>query len=88
MTVGEQMDNTNLSFHGWPREMRASTAAAYCDEVSVAEFLDQVAQNVFPKPRMTASGEHKWDRLVLDRSIAALHGQEAPPPATDVVDLI
>jgi hypothetical protein len=68
--------------------MRASTAAAYCDEVSVAAFLDQVAQNVFPDPRITANGDPKWYQLDLDQSIAVLHGQGALPPAADVIDLI
>lgn len=82
------MTDTDLNFHGWPREMRASTAAAYCDEISVAAFLNQVAQSVFPTPRIASDANPKWDRLALDHAIALLHGQSAEPVATDVVDLI
>ena len=34
----------------WPLEMRAETAAAYCDEPSVEAFLAKVARGIYPQP--------------------------------------
>ena len=34
----------------WPTEMRAETAAGYCDEPSVEAFLSKVKLGLYPKP--------------------------------------
>lgn len=47
--------------------MRAETAAAYMDEVSVEAFLRKVPA-VYPRP-ITSKGERrKWDKEELDRA--------------------
>ena len=60
----------------WPRLMRAETAAAYCDEVSVAAFRRKVG-SVYPLPVTGKGSRQKWDRLELD-AVAASHQSEAP----------
>ena len=34
----------------WPQEMRAETAAAYCDEPSVDAFLAKVDKGIYARP--------------------------------------
>jgi hypothetical protein len=52
----------------WPRFMRAETAAAYVDEVSVEAFLRKVP-SVYPPPMTKRRGmRRKWDKLELDRA--------------------
>ncbi len=61
--------------HGsWPLEMRAVTAAAYCDEPSVEAFLAKVAQDMYPPPMRCRGALPKWHRSKLDASIARRHG--------------
>lgn len=61
--------------------MRAATAAAYVDEVSVAAFRRKVGA-IYPLPVKGGRGmRQKWDREDLDRAIAAMR----PQPET-VVD--
>lgn len=49
----------------WPRFMRAVTAAAYVDEVSVQAFRRKVG-SVYPLPVTRKGSRQKWDRLELD----------------------
>jgi len=49
----------------WPRFMRAATAAAYVDEVSVQSFRRKVG-SVYPLPVTRKGSRPKWDRLELD----------------------
>lgn len=52
----------------WPRFMRAETAAAYVDEVSVEAFLRKVP-SVYPAPMAKRRGmRRKWDKKDLDRA--------------------
>ena len=64
----------------WPRLMRASTAAAYVDEVSVQAFRRKVG-SVYPRPVTGKGQRQKWDREDLDRAVAAMKG-----PAANVLD--
>ena len=50
----------------WPRFMRATTAAAYVDEVSVECFLRKVG-SVYPGPCMGHGRGAKWDREEIGR---------------------
>jgi len=50
----------------WPRFMRAATAAAYVDEVSVEAFLRKVGRE-YPGPVAGKGRSRKWDRDHLDR---------------------
>jgi hypothetical protein len=76
--------------HGsWPLEMRAETAAAYCDEPSVEAFLSKVAEGVYPPPARTKGSLPKWHRTKLDAVIAQRHGlQLGASIAEDVTALI
>ena len=58
----------------WPLEMRAETAAAYCDEPSVEAFLAKVAKDFYPPPTRCKGSLPKWHRLKLDAAIAKRHG--------------
>lgn len=71
--------------HGaWPLEMRAVTAAAYCDEPSVQAFLAKVSKGIYSQPTRTPNALPKWHRGKLDRDIAKRHGLELPE--SDVID--
>ena len=76
--------------HGsWPLEMRAETAAAYCDEPSVEAFLSKVARGIYPPPARTKGSLPKWHRTKLDAAIARRHGlQLGASIAEDVTALI
>jgi hypothetical protein len=58
----------------WPLEMRAETAAAYCDEPSVEAFLSKVGKGIYPTPMRCKGSLPKWHRLKLDSAIARRHG--------------
>ena len=58
----------------WPLEMRAETAAGYCDEPSVDAFLNKVAKGFYPRPIRQRGALPKWHRLKLARDIDRLHG--------------
>jgi hypothetical protein len=61
--------------HGlWPLEMRAETAAAYCDEPSVEAFLAKVAKGLYPAAVRCRGALPKWHRSRLDAAIARRHG--------------
>lgn len=74
----------------WPLEMRAETAAAYCDEPSVEAFLSKVSRGVYPQPARAKGSLPKWHRGKLDRSIAQRHGLrfDGPPLVEDISELI
>lgn len=74
----------------WPLEMRAETAAGYCDEPSVEAFLSKVARGEYSKPVRQQGSLPKWHRLRLDHDIARRHGLRAElrPLAEDITDLI
>ena len=58
----------------WPLEMRAETAAAYCDEPSVEAFLSKVARGIYPPPTRIKGALPKWHRLKLEATAAQRHG--------------
>jgi hypothetical protein len=74
----------------WPLEMRAATAAAYCDEPSVEAFLAKVAKGVYSQPARPRGALPKWHRAKLDRDIARRHGLrfEVSTLAEDATELI
>jgi hypothetical protein len=65
---------TAIPVGSWPLEMRAETAAAYCDEPSVGAFLAKVQRSVYCAPSREQGCLPKWHRLKLDRDIARRHG--------------
>src|SRR5687768_3663326 len=58
----------------WPQEMRAATAAAYCDEPSVEAFMAKVDRGIYSSPVRAKGCQPKWHRFKLDRDIARRHG--------------
>lgn len=57
----------------WPRLMRRSTAARYCD-MAPAKFLQEVAIGRLPLP-VRIGGEDHWDRAAIDEDINRLSGR-------------
>ncbi|KQP99882.1 hypothetical protein ASF59_10830 [Methylobacterium sp. Leaf121] len=74
----------------WPLEMRAETAAAYCDEPSVEAFLSKVERGIYCRPRRQQGCLPKWHRAKLDSDIARRHGLafETTVVDEDVAELI
>ena len=74
----------------WPLEMRAETAAAYCDEPSVEAFLAKVQRAIYSAPIREKGCLPKWHRWKLDRDIARRHGLRFDSGAIseDATDLI
>ena len=75
---------------GWPMEMPAEMAAAFCGEVSVDAFLVKVRQGVYSAPASTRLCRDKWHRLKLEIDIARrlnLQWNVLPVPE-DAADLI
>lgn len=68
----------------WPRLMRAATAAAYVDEVSVEAFRRRVPA-VYPAPVSISGRGEVWLREALDQAIDRLDRQ--PGAATRVPDI-
>ena len=71
-------------------EMRADTAAGYCDEPSVDAFLSKVARGIYSPPVHVKGCLPKWHRRKLDRDIARRHGLRFDEVAIteDATDLI
>ena len=71
-------------------EMRAETAAAFCDEPSVAAFLRKVGRGQYSPPVKVPGGYPKWHRWQLENDIAKRHGLEIahPMPPEDIRGLI
>ena len=70
--------------HGsWPLEMRAETAAAYCDEPSVEAFLSKVSKGIYPPPARDKGFLPKWHRSKLDAAIARRHGLQVDIAQTE-----
>lgn len=67
----------------WPRFMRAATAAAYVDEVSVEAFRRKVG-TVYPPPVTRKGSRQKWDRLDLD----AVNPRGETPPIIDAASVL
>lgn len=60
----------------WPRMMRRSTAAMYCD-MAVAEFERGVADGTLPPPVKVVDQE-RWSRAKLDEHLERLTGEAIP----------
>jgi hypothetical protein len=72
--MSKRIRQPNVLIGGWPAEMRATTAATYCDEPSVDAFLLKVKQGIYPKPCRHQGILPKWHRAKLDGAIALRHG--------------
>jgi hypothetical protein len=72
----------------WPLEMRAETAAAYCDEPSVEAFLSKVAKGIYSQPARQRGCLPKWHRVKLERDIARRHNLQDMTVVEDITALI
>lgn len=74
----------------WPLEMRAETAAAFCDEPSVEAFRAKVDRGIYSRPRTERGCLPKWHRERLAQDIARRHGLALPvvPIAESIEGLI
>jgi hypothetical protein len=68
------MQNEPQTSERWPMEMRAETAAEYCDEPSVAAFKSKVKRKIYSEPIRGTGILPKWHRAKLDQDIARRHG--------------
>lgn len=71
----------------WPVQMRVGTAAAYCDEVSVAAFMAGVRAGLYPKGTEVPGKGLRWLKADLKAVIRKIHGREADGPV-DAIDLV
>jgi hypothetical protein len=62
----------------WPAQMRAETAAAYLDEVSVDAFLRSVRDGLYPKPVEAPGKGTRWLRDDLDAALDRIHHPQSP----------
>lgn len=60
--------------HGWPRQMRAETAAAYVDEASVASFRRAIPA-LYPPARDVPGKGERWLIEELDAALDRIHGR-------------
>lgn len=62
-----------MTIPNWPRMMRRTTAARYCD-LAPAKFLAEVASGRLP-PSIKLGGEEHWDREAIDDNLNRLGGR-------------
>ena len=60
----------------WPRMMRRSTAALYCD-LTVTDFEREVVAGRLPQPVDFGGAEH-WSRVQVDEHLDRLTGDKLP----------
>lgn len=64
----------SIPYGSWPMEMRAETAAAFCDEPSVEAFRAKVERGIYSQPSRQKGCLPKWHRERLTHDIALRHG--------------
>lgn len=68
--------NEGSAIRRWPRQMRAETAAEYCDEVSVEAFRRSCGKGkLYPAPKKVEGKGDRWLRDDLDAAIDAIFGK-------------
>ena len=70
---------------GWPRLMRAETAARYVDEKSVEAFRRAVG-SVYPHPIKVSGKGDRWVKDSLDEVIDRLRNR--PDAIRDIADVL
>lgn len=81
--MSETHSLTHRQSERWPRQMRAETAAAYVDEVSVAAFRRAVPL-LYPQPRVIPGKGERWLIEELDAALNRLHGVTDEKPFNPV----
>lgn len=76
-----EQDRTDMRILGWPRQMRAETAARYVDEASTATFLAAAGNQrgkLYPAPRVIVGKGKRWLIEDLDQALDRIHGRNKP----------
>lgn len=84
--MGDTHSLTHKQSERWPRQMRAETAAAYVDEVSVAAFRRAVPL-LYPQPRIIPGKGERWLIEELDAALNRIHGVTDEKPV-DLAGLV
>lgn len=72
----------------WPEQMRAETAAAFCDERSVDSFLRSVG-TLYPRPKPIRGKGLRWLRADLEQAVRRIHrGDKPEDDVTDAGDVL
>jgi hypothetical protein len=61
-------------YEAWPEQMRAETAAAFCDEPSVDAFRRSVGK-LYPRPYKVPGKGDRWSREELEAALKRLRGE-------------
>lgn len=69
----------------WPEQMRADTAARFCDEPSVDAFRRSVGK-LYPKPYRVPGKGDRWAKGELEAALKRLRGETAD--VKDVADVL
>ena len=72
-------------YGAWPEQMRAETAAAFCDERSVDAFLRSVGK-LYPRPYRVPGKGDRWTKGELERALQRLRGEAVD--VTDAADVL
>jgi len=78
-------DERTTIVEAWPEQMRADTAARFCDEPSVDAFRRSVGK-LYPRPYRVPGKGDRWSRGDLERALKRLRGEEIDVP--DAADLL
>ena len=63
-------------YGAWPEQMRAETAAAFCDEPSVDAFRRSVGK-LYPRPYWVPGKGERWSKGELEAALKGLRGGTA-----------
>ena len=69
-------DRPAQQYDAWPVQMRAETAAAFCDEPSIDAFRRSVGK-LYPRPYRVPGKGDRWSRGELEAALKRLRGKEA-----------
>jgi hypothetical protein len=69
-------DHPAHHYGAWPEQMRAETAAAFCDEPSVDAFRRSVGK-IYPRPYNVPGKGDRWAKGELEAALKRLRGETA-----------
>ncbi|MTI11175.1 helix-turn-helix transcriptional regulator [Curvivirga aplysinae] len=65
------------TFNAWPKIMRTSTAAAYCD-MGLRTFKARVSQGRFPQPLFKTGNQNYFHRDEIDKYFSRYFDDDMP----------
>ncbi len=69
-------DERTTIVEAWPEQMRADTAARFCDEPSVDAFRRSVGI-LYPRPYRVPGKGDRWSRGEIEAALRRLRGEQA-----------